>query len=297
MKNYILFSGPRTGSTYFAAAIARQLSCLEPNTFEGGEYFRWAEYLQISPPSTSGPGNLLRLEQNPNEIEHFENKKPRDVAPHIYMGAGGRIERELKEITWGDRGPINFRRAWEESQRRLTLLENSYFPWVVKVHPEAFLCMDMNRFNRLVSKDTTSAVILYRSQLWDWFLSWVALRKTGVFQQSQKGGDWEKPSYEPQDLTIDFLKQWYINARDLVNMLLSYRNSADHIVAYEDLLGDPRKDAGLVTGIDLFPDIPHQVKLWTTEEKEKMISNLDEIKSVFMSYCKIMGYPSGEMRL
>lgn len=300
MKNYILFSAPRTGSTYFAAAIAKQLSTLEPNTFDGGEYFRWSEYLQLGAPGTTSPGNLGQLEMQPELIEEYENTKPRAEAPYICMGEGGIIEPERIETTWGDRGSVSFRRAWEESQRRLTLLENSYFPWVVKVHAEVLNCMDMRRFNRLVDESNTCAVILYRSNMWDWFLSWVALRKTGIFQKSQRGGgggEWDnKPEVVAQDLSADFVKQWYGNARDFVNMVLSYRSVADHIIDYEELTGEAKMDAGFVTGIGLYPENTQTpVKLWSREEKEKMISNIDEIKTIFSYYCKILGYPDGKL--
>jgi hypothetical protein len=67
------------------------------------------------------------------------------------------------------------------------------------------------------------------------------------------------------------------------------------VIRYEDLTGNPATDAGFVTGIGLFPNVTHQVKLWSKEDKEKMIGNMDEVRSLFEAYCKILGYPDGNM--
>jgi hypothetical protein len=84
-------------------------------------------------------------------------------------------------------------------------------------------------------------------------------------------------------------------AREFVNMAFSYRRSADYVVPYESLSGSPQRDANRITGIDLLPDLAHLVKLWTTAEKEKMISNLDEVRDTFLAYCKLLGFPDGKM--
>ncbi|MCP4263338.1 MAG: hypothetical protein GY774_38410 [Planctomycetes bacterium] len=297
MDNYVIFSAARTGSTYLAGAVAKQIRCLEPNLFYGGELFHWEEYFQLSPSATVGPGALSMLEKNPLLLDEYEQSQPKGEATHIFMGKGGYLERNNRETEWNERAPVNFRRAWEESQRRLTLLENSYFPWVIKVHANHLHCLDMFRFNRLVQRDNTKTVLLYRSFLWDWFLSYVAVRRTGIFQQSQRGNEWNKPELKTDILSKDFLQTWYIHAREFLNMALSYRRLADHIVPYEGFSGDPRRDAGSITGIDLFPDAPHQVKLWNKKEKEQMIANIDEVKTLFLAYCKVLGYSGGKMFL
>lgn len=297
MHNYVVFSAARTGSSYIAGAIAKQIGCLEPNVFYGGELLRWDEYFQLSPPAQPGPGKLLMLEHDPTQLYEYDQTRPQGVGIHFFMGDQGRLMRVTRETGWEERAPVSFRRAWEESQRRLSTLENSYYPWVIKVHPEHLQCLDMYRFNEMIGRETTKVVILYRSFLWDWFLSWVALRKTGVFNHRQRDGDWAKPEIEATEVTKDFLRTWYMNAREFLNMVLTYRRMADHIVSYESFSGDPRTDAGRITGIDLFPDTPHQVKLWSTEEKEKMLSNLDEVKELFKAYCKLLGYASGTMYL
>ena len=63
-------------------------------------------------------------------------------------------------------------------------------------------------------------------------------------------------------------------------MVLSYRRDADHVVPYEHLTGNPQRDTYRITGIDLFPDVSHQVKLWSTEEKERMIANLETMSRI-----------------
>lgn len=297
MDNYIIFSAARTGSTYLAGAIAKQVRCIEPNLFYGGELFHWEEYFQLGPSATVGPGALGQLEKKPSLLDEYEQTQPKGVATHVVMGEGGRLELNTRETKWVERAPVNFRRAWEESQRRLSLLENSYFPWVIKIHAEHLHCLDVLRLNRLIQRGNTKIILLYRSALWDWFLSWAAVRQTGIFQQTQQGAEWNKPEFKAEVMSKDFLQTWYVHAREFLNMALSYRRWVDHVVPYESFSGDPLRDAGNITGIGLFPDAPHQVKLWSKKEKEQMIANLDEIKTLFLAYCKVLGYSGGKMFL
>ncbi|MGD9172144.1 MAG: hypothetical protein PVI97_19160 [Candidatus Thiodiazotropha sp.] len=295
MHNYIILSAARTGSTYLTSAISKQIRCMEPNLFYGGEFFNWREYFQLNRAGVAGPGSL-DIEDNPQVLEEYEQTQPTGEGYHVYLGEGGRLISEHRETEWNERAPVNFRRAWEESQRRLTLLDNCDYPWVIKVHPEHLRCMDMRRFDRLVQRDNTKVVLLYRSSLWDWFLSWVAVQRTGIFQQSQQEQEWNKPEIQAVELRPSIMKNWYITARELVNISLSYRNQTDHIITYESFSGDPKRDAGSVTGIGLFPEhAAHPVKLWSKEEKEQMIANIDEIKKLFLAYCKALGYSGGKL--
>lgn len=295
MDNYIVLSSARTASSYFTGALAKQIGCIEPNVFYGGEFFRWDEYFQLGPPASVSPGSLAMLAKNPALLENYEKSPPSGIAMHVFMSEGGRLQRISRETSWEEHAPVSFRRAWEESQRRLTLLESSYFPWVIKVFPEHFECLDLYRFIGLLRRENTKVVVLYRSFLWDWFLSWAAVRQTGIWQQIRTDGEWEKPQLAPQELSLEFVGTWYKFASAFVNMLLSYRRDADHVIPYEHLTGNPQRDTYRITGIDLFPEVSHQVKLWSTEEKERMIANLDDVKDLFRAYCKLLGYPGGKM--
>lgn len=296
MDNYVIFSAARTGSTYLTAAVAKQIGVLEPNIFYGGELFRWNSYFQLSRPEVAGPGSLEGMKLQPDTIDEYDRTQPTGEGTHFFIGEGGKMMRESRETSWNEVAPVSFRRAWEESQRRLTMLDNSYFPWVIKVHPEHLDCMDKRRFDRLINNEKTKVVILYRSSLWDWFLSFVAVRRTGIFQQSQTQEDWDKPEVVEQEVSLETIRDWYGVACEFLNMAMSYRDTADHIIPYESFSGDPRRDACSITGIDLFPpNVGHTVKLWSREEKEQMIANLDEVKSTFRSYCKLLGYSGGRM--
>jgi hypothetical protein len=295
MDNHVVLSAARTGSSYFSLALAKQISVLEPNVFYGGEFFRWPEYFQLGPPTSVGPGSLPMLEKNPKLLDEYERSPPEGNALHFNMEEGGCVRRTARETTWKEVSPVSFRRAWEESQRRLALLENSYYPWVIKVFPTHLQCLDLYRFNRLLQRENTKVVILYRGFLWEWFLSSTSVRRTGIFAQTQPEGNWEKPEITARELPADSAKDWYGFAREFVNMAFSYRRLADYVVPYESLSGSPQGDANRITGIDLFPDVPHLMKLWTTEEKEKMISNLDEVRDTFLAYCKLLGFPDGKM--
>lgn len=297
MDNYVIFSAARTGSTYLTGAVTKQIGCIDPNVFYGGELFKWDEYFMLSQPGTAGPGVMGELENDPTKLDGFDASQPQGESARIFLGDGGIAQRSIRTTSWSEVSPVCFRRSWEESQRRLTMLENSYYPWVFKIHPEHFDCLDMIRFNQLLERENTKVIFLYRSHLWDWFLSWVAVRQTGIFQQTQRDAEWNKPEITPQDISVDFMQIWYKAARSFLNISLSYRRWADHIIPYESFSGDPRRDAGSITGIDVFPETSHQVKLWDSEEKEKMIANLDEVKSIFRSYCKLLGFSGGRMYL
>ena len=297
MDNYLIFSAARTGSSYLTSAVTKQIRCLEPNTFYGGELWNWSEYFKLSQPGTVGPGGFDSLEKDPGKLNSYDSSQPQGDNPHIYLGEGGIIHRNVRATNWNEVAPVSFRRAREESQRRLTMLENSYFPWVIKIHPDHLDCLDIPRFNRLVERGNTRVVLLYRSHLWDWFLSWVAVRSTGLYQHTHKGEEWERPEVKPQQLSPTFLHTWYANACSFINMSLNYRAQADHVVAYESFSGDPRRDAGCITGLDLFPETPHQVKLWSQKDKENMIANLNEVKELFRDYCKLLGYSGGRLYL
>jgi hypothetical protein len=211
------------------------------------------------------------------------------------MGKDGRIHREFRDTLWEEHQPVSFLRAWEESQRRLSLLESTPFSWVIKVFPEHFHCLDLHRFQQLLQRNNTKVIILYRNFMWDWLLSWTALRQTGVFQETKIDSDWKKPDITAKNLSLDFIETWYGFAHEFVNMCYSYRRSADHVVAYENFTGNPQRDAYRITGIDLFPEVVHQVKLWSTKEKESMISNIGEVKARFLIYCRLLGFPNGKL--
>jgi hypothetical protein len=297
MDNYVIFSAARTGSSYLTGAVTKQIQCVEPNVFYGGELFKWHEYFMLGTPGTMAAGGLSALESNPGQLDEYDASQPTGDNLRVALGEGGVIQRESRSTEWAEVAPVSFRRAWEEGQRRLSMLENSYFPWVFKVHPEHLECLDTVRLHSLLERDNTKVILLYRSNLWDWFLSWVAVRHTGVFQQTQRDTDWQKPETAASDLSLDFVKTWYEAAREYVNMALSYRPLAHHVVPYEGFSGDPCRDAGMITGMDIFPEVSHQVKLWSREEKEQMIANLDEVKELFLAYCKLLGYTSGRMHL
>jgi hypothetical protein len=160
--------------------------------------------------------------------------------------------------------------------------------------PEHLECIDMYRLNKLIQKDSTALVIVYRSFLWDWFLSSIAVKQSGIWNESSK--TWSKPEVVPSAISQDLVAEWYVYARQFVNLALTYRRWAERVVPYEQFSGDPRRDACDLTGINLFPErTEHLTKLWTIEEKESMVSNLDELKTVFLSYCKLLGVPGGKL--
>ena len=171
------------------------MSFMGESSSAGRSISNWA------PPESVSPGSLAMLAKNPALLQNYEESPPSGTAMHIFMGEGGRLQRISRETSWEEHAPVSFRRAWEESQRRLTLLESSYFPWVIKVFPEHFECLDLHRFIGLLRRENTKVVVLYRSFLWDWFLSWVAVRQTGIWQQIRTDGEWEKPELASQELS------------------------------------------------------------------------------------------------
>ena len=109
-------SSERTASSYFTGALAKQIGCIEPNVFYGGEFFRWEKYFQLGPPESGvSPGSLAMLAKNPALLQNYEESPPSGTAMHIFMGEGGRLQRISRETSWEEHAPVSFRRAWEES--------------------------------------------------------------------------------------------------------------------------------------------------------------------------------------
>ena len=194
MDNYTLLSSARTGSSYFSSALAKQIGCIEPNVFYGGEFFRWDEYFQLGPPTSVSTGSLGMLAKDPALLQKYRGVSAFGHCHACLHGRGRTPAADLARDIVGGARPGQFPKGLGGEPAPAHATGIQLFPWVIKVFPEHFECLDLHRFIALLRRENTKAVVLYRSFLWDWFLSWAAVRQTGIFQQHRADGGWEKPN-------------------------------------------------------------------------------------------------------
>lgn len=183
------------------------------------------------------------------------------------------------------------------NQNRVTLdrMINSRNSWVAKVFPTQLTAANQSKFWNYVnhSSDRLRRVFLYRRDLEDRVLSKFFADHTGMFKTNQV--------YDYTDITVDYTSNmWYLvreyilEQRDLFNM---YDHCDwDHIVCYEDLIGDPVADMqNCFPERELQPLETNLKKLITKEDKINQLNNYKQFRETFLDICDRMNVdPMGD---